>query len=195
MNCKLLRAVLVKVGESDGIGVQARSEHVTIYSTRSVRIDQKSAGTVFIASLQVDMDFSGDGPITIPKMPRQQLEAELETLARLLAINEQTTHSLASPMPYIGFACEDPATLAQLDARNVQQRAMFARQSAIANLGLISDIDPKELTDRPDGVALLAEALNSTAPLGRYLQLMRLFERAFKLGPGALTKPLTRIRE
>ncbi len=70
---------------------------------------------------------------------------------------------------------------------------MFARQGAVANLGLFSDIDPQVLFDRLDGVALLAEALNSPAPLGRYLQLMRLFERAFRRGPGRLTDPLVEL--
>jgi hypothetical protein len=39
----------------------------------------------------------------------------------------------------------------------------------------------------------LAEALNNQAPIGRYLQLMRLFERAFATGPHELTQPLATL--
>lgn len=45
--------------------------------------------------------------------------------------------------------------------------------------------------DRIDGVSLLTEALNAGSPLGQYGQLMRLFERAFHCGPGAVEGKLS----
>lgn len=42
------------------------------------------------------------------------------------------------------------------------------------------------LAERLDGVALLTEALNHRNALGRYHELVRLFERAFHLGPYGL---------
>src|SRR5258708_5246584 len=164
MDLYLLRAALVQIGQSEGgLGLQAQLGDVAIYSTQSARVDQKSVGSVFIASIKVaiDIDFERGEPIAIPDEPRRHAEAALETTARFLAIDAQATHSLASPMPFIGFTCDDPAILAQLDGRVVSQRAMFARQSATTNLGLFSDIDPHVLSDRLDGVALLAEALTS----------------------------------
>jgi hypothetical protein len=196
MDLYLLRAALVQIGQSEeGLGLRARLGDVTIYSTQSARIDQKLAGTIFVASSRVvtNIDLKSGEPITIPDEPRRKAEAALETTARLMAIDQQATHSLASPMPFIGFTCDDPAILVQLDGRIVLQRTMLAHQGATTNLGLFSDIDPQVLSDRLDGVALLAEALNTVAPLGRYLQLMRLFERAFRLGPGALTDPLANL--
>ncbi len=59
--------------------------------------------------------------------------------------------------------------------------------------------DPIELTefaalgDRPDGVALLSEAMSHTNPLGRYGQLLRVLERAFGRQIGKFDAELQRF--
>lgn len=189
----LLRAAVVQLGNNeDTFGLNAQLGDVTVSSTQPVRVDGKPVGIVFIASIPVSITAAQE-PLVIPDEPRRKAEATLETVARLLAIDRQTSHALSSPMPFVGFESDDPQAMSRLDGLAVSQRVMSARQGAIVNLGLFSDIDPQVLSDRLDGVALLGEALNSHAPLGRYMQLIRLFERAFKLGPGSLTKPLAEV--
>ncbi len=46
---------------------------------------------------------------------------------------------------------------------------------------------------RFDGVALLAEALSDAHPTGRFRELLRVFERAFTLGPHASIDPLAQF--
>jgi hypothetical protein len=111
-------------------------------------------------------------------------------MARLLAIDRGVDHSLSSPMPYLGIVAEE-SVLRLLDGRPVRQSVTSTRPGVKSRLGLLNDIDPATILGRLDGVALLAEALNSSAPLGRYMHLIRLFERAFGLPAAKLVQPLT----
>ena len=164
-----------------------------MYSTRPVRIDGKAAGTVFVAEVPISVPVDAREPLVIPEEPRRKAEATLETVARMLAIDRQISHALSSPMPFVGFVSSDTSDMAHLEGLSVTHKVLSASQGAIINLNIFSELDPHVLSGRLDGVALLSEALNSDAPLGRYMQLIRLFERAFKLGPGNLSGPLIEL--
>lgn len=191
MKLNLLRAVMAQVGSGDeSVGVQARLGDVAIFSTRAVRMEGKPVSNILVASLPVELSIESDSSLEIPDEPRKQAEATPETAVRLMAIDRRLTHSLSSPLPFVGFSSEEPSALEQLDGIKVKHRVVTAYQNASNAVGLFAGIDPKQLFDRLDGVALLAEALNSSTALGRYMQLIRLLERAFKLGPGSITRPL-----
>jgi hypothetical protein len=191
MNLNLLRAVLARVGNSnESLGIQAQLGDVVVFPTRSVRLQGESVSNLLIASLPVTVSLESDGSIEIPDEPRKLAEATLETAVRLMAIDRQEPHSLSSPLPFLGFASEDPSVLEQLDGVEVKNGVINVRPNARNALGLFDGIDPRLLMDRLDGVALLAEALNSSTALGRYMQLIRLLERAFKVGPSGITAPL-----
>jgi hypothetical protein len=190
----LLRAVVVRLGTNEEtFGLNAKLGDVTVYTTQPVQLEGKPLEIVFVASIPVSVAGEPDAPLVIPEEARHKAEATLETVVRLIAIDRQITHSLSSPMPFIGLASDDLDIMSQLDGKTVSHSVTSTRQSAIVSLGLFSEIDPQILNDRLDGVALLSEALNSTTSLGRYMQLIRLFERAFKDSPWKLTKPLAEL--
>ena len=56
------------------------------------------------------------------------------------------------------------------------------------------DVMAELLADRRDGIGLMAEALAHTHAMGRFHDLMRVFERAFALGPWDLVEPLAKFR-
>jgi hypothetical protein len=90
---------------------------------------------------------------------------------------------------------------AYLLAETPEERAWLASCSGLeTDFGGVNRL-PQQLTldeatlgalaDRTDGVALLAEALSHAHATGRFHELIRVFERAFALGPYDLIEPLT----
>ncbi|MCA1604159.1 MAG: hypothetical protein LC775_01440, partial [Acidobacteria bacterium] len=74
------------------------------------------------------------------------------------------------------MASEDADNLAQLEGRVLPLKSMAARDTVESPTKILETVGIDAFGDRLEGVALLAEALNSSSPLGRYSQLIRLFE-------------------
>jgi hypothetical protein len=131
-----------------------------------------------------------DGLVIVPEEPLRLTEALIETSANLVAISEQCKRSISSPMPSVAFHPEDQENRDWLDSTNGILRK--GSNGIVSPRGASIDIDTtlKLSSDRSDGVALLAEALAHEHPTGRFHELMRLFERAFRLGPYNLVQPL-----
>ena len=78
----------------------------------------------------------------------------------------------------------------------LQERAGLKREPSITRLVAASssltplDVPAALFADRADGLALLSDAIASTTPNGRYVDLLRLFERAFGLPPARLAVPV-----
>jgi hypothetical protein len=126
----------------------------------------------------------------VPEDPLKLTEALIETSANLVAISERCKRSIQSPMPSVAFLPEDQEAREWLDSTNGVLRN---RSGGVVSTGGPSiDIDTtlQLSSDRPDGVALLAEALAHEHPTGMFHEIMRLFERAFRLGPYKLVQPL-----
>lgn len=62
--------------------------------------------------------------------------------------------------------------------------------TASGDVGLLREDVVDALSDRMEGVALLAEALNTESVLGRYLEFLRMFESAFSRKVGSLGRYL-----
>lgn len=190
---RLVRAALVKIGDdaSPRIGnLQLNSTEVV--RTCNVSIKGKPPGAICVAFASVELEPNSDLAVLLSGQARHDAEEALEYLARLSAIEERTTHELSSPEPFIGLTSDNLDDLAQLDGRAValEPRVIRIRSKAEAAMNILGTVEMSALADRPEGVALLAEALNSRSPLGRYSQLIRLFESAFHLGSRGLTEPL-----
>ncbi len=99
-------------------------------------------------------------------------------------------YSLSSPDPCFAVLPDDESLLATLDGRRVVGLMSTGKQGGTGSTDIIEDVGLAALGDRLDGVALLAEALSQSTATGQYLQLIRLFERAFRLGPEGLKEPL-----
>lgn len=130
-----------------------------------------------------------DGLVIVPEGPLKQAEALIESAANLMAVSERCTRSISSPIPAVAFLPEDEETRAWLDGTN----GIFRSGSGIVSIGGIridSDTAINFTSDRPDGAALLAEALSHNHPTGTFHELLRVFERAFSLTSSALVTPL-----
>jgi hypothetical protein len=191
----LVRAALIAIGEpADDFAFEATVGGANIRTTSVVTIDGKPAGVVTLASVPTETPVPERGSITIPSDSRREAESALEAIAALLAIDRRATHVLSSPMPFVGFVSDDDPA-ADLDGLKVDARATRGIAEGIGEVGLMQGTHLAALRDRLDGVSLLGEALNQRTGLGEYLQLMRLFERAFRLGPFALARPLASFLE
>lgn len=132
--------------------------------------------------------FDSAGNVLVPQSPRVGLEAAIHEVADLASIAGGGPRRIFSILPEFGFfdlTVEDQALFATHAPLSVPQPIHFRLASAFHPL-LFHDLPFDALSDRPDGVRLLAEALSSTHPTGRFRELCRLFERAFAVGPHEL---------
>jgi hypothetical protein len=134
---------------------------------------------------------TGDGHVVVPDDAREAARTGLEIAANVVALSFACRRSLSSPNPYAAF-----------EAESDDERQWLAESAglhdgldgvAINSVHNTLEIDPavlNSLTDRWDGVALLSEAMAANRGTGRFIDFMRLFERAFRRPVGQLSKPL-----
>ena len=143
-----------------------------------------------------DMDLSRrpgltrDGLILVPEAERRRLEQSIERFADLLAVARRAKRRIFSAVP--------EAALRDLSK---QDREWLGSVYGFAIIGVnrihvdssvpLSDLPVAALTDRPDGVTLLAEAVSSDHETGQFRELCRVLERAFACGPFSLVDPVT----
>jgi hypothetical protein len=134
--------------------------------------------------------------VVVPGDARRVAERALESLVNTVAIAERCDRTIASAFPSVAFEPGDE-----------EGRAWLETYDGIYELGRVTDVpnltgDPillgdnevmAGLTDRWDGVALLAEAFAHEHPTGRLHELFRVFERAFALPARNLGAPLVRF--
>jgi hypothetical protein len=116
--------------------------------------------------------------VIVPEETRRAAEAALEAVANLVSLATGYSRTITSPNLQVAFRIETD-----------DDRRFFASCSGLrgAELGVsagrMSIYVDKEalahLSDRQEGVALVAEALAQHHPTGRYHELLRVFEQAF----------------
>lgn len=129
--------------------------------------------------------------VVVPDDARRGAERALEIVVNTVAIAERCGREIASPFPWVAFEPTDEAARQWLDtAEGIHELERVVDFPSITGvpIGLYESGVMDGLTDRWDGVALLAEAFAHTHPTGRLHELFRVFERAFalparKLGP------------
>ena len=137
---------------------------------------EKSLRLLLVADSQLGQrpELTKNGLIALPDTPRRAAEAALETLVNVIAVSKQCRRSLASPIPCFALVPEDAQSEQWL------RSAKGFVVNSTASVGAKFDIDVtqpdllKNLTDRLDGAALLAEALAHTHPTGEFHELIRL---------------------
>jgi hypothetical protein len=130
-----------------------------------------------------------DGLVVVPEGALKQAEASIEGSANLIAVSERCKRSISSPIPSVAFLPEDEETREWLDSTNGILRS-DAGIVSIGGFSVDSDTTLELSSDRPDGAALLAEALAHDHPTGMFHELLRVFERAFRLSSSELVQPL-----
>jgi hypothetical protein len=95
------------------------------------------------------------------------------------------------PNPYVAFEAESDDERTWLAESSGLDGGLEGvnNQSIRHRLDLESE-ELSSLTDRWDGVALLSEAFTATRATGRFIDFMRLFERAFRTAAPKLAAPL-----
>lgn len=135
---------------------------------------------------------TADCEVVIPDRERRVATVALETAANVLSLSFAARRSLSSPNPYIALLAETPEEERWLAESPGLHRGLdgVARQSLRVQLPLDSDAI-HSLRDRWDGVALMAEALSADHATGRFIEFMRVFERAFGLAAGGIAASLS----
>lgn len=190
----LMRAVVIGLGGDDHFPrMQGSLGDVDFWATEHVTQDSEPVGTVVVGRTVVDEPPVEDAVAmrAFVEEPRREVELVLESLGRLAAIDLRTSYHMSSPSVDVGVACDDDEGLTRLDGVAVAGSTGTALHLPAGPVGIFDDDLVGDLLDRLDGVALLAEALNHDAAIGRYGQLVRVFERAFAAANVALTTPLT----
>jgi hypothetical protein len=129
--------------------------------------------------------------VVVPERERNQARVALEIAANVIALSLGCRRELSSPNPYVAFEAQSDDERAWLAEASGLHGGLdgVALQSLAHRIPLESDA-LEHLSDRWDGVALVSEALSASRSTGRFLDLMRLFERAFKLSATRLGAPL-----
>jgi hypothetical protein len=134
---------------------------------------------------------TSEGYVVIPDDAREAARTALEIAANVVALNLGCARRLSSPVPYAAFEAETDDERKLLAASTGLEGGLDG--VAITSTSKTLDTDPavlNSLTDRWDGVALVAEATGAERGTRQFLDFMRLFERAFHRSVGQLARPL-----
>lgn len=135
-------------------------------------------------------DKTADNSIIVPEQERRRAEQAIEAVANIVSIAERCQREINSPSPCVAFIPEDNNEFEWLEFSS----GIFAGRDMIADARFQLNLGDElliSLSDRLDGVALLAEALAHTHATGKYHEFVRLFERAFLLPIARLEKKLS----
>jgi hypothetical protein len=126
-----------------------------------------------------------NGDVVVPDAARRKAERALELAANIVAIGNAGRSRLSSPGFCVAFIGEDDDEAEWLDG----QRGIPALGKLTSRPLITIPVEPAlfaQLGDRPDGIALLSEALAHDRLLARFRDLFRVFERAFRKAPTPL---------
>lgn len=144
--------------------------------------NKKADRRVFTATLRIAAlpDRDENNRLLIPDEPRKECEIAAEHMANLLAVAENVSRSILSPVNYVALEWETEKEKAFLES----SEGIFRQDKPEAAVHHRIEFTPeigKAIADRMSGVALLAEALSSGSPAGEYRDYARFIELAFKL--------------
>jgi hypothetical protein len=120
------------------------------------------------------------------------LETAIEKVANLISVKEGTPKIVKVPAVNIALLPQD-----EYDKKILEIAKYIEKSKTGSILGIKPEIKMdypemfKRVADRFDGVQLLAEAQSQVDEAGQFKEYVRFFERAFRLGPFDLIKPIT----
>jgi len=134
------------------------------------------------------------GQIAVSIEARRRAEAAILEYADVLAVTYQCRRDLRSPVPCVAVRPDNDDEAAVLK----QATGLAAPFLTRPRPRLLPPLGPgspaiAHLSDRIDGLALLADALSEDNAAGRVRDFFRLFERAFARGPGETGKLLAKF--
>lgn len=129
------------------------------------------------------------GHVLVPDDPRRLAEGAIELTADFVSVATGHARSLSSASLVVAFQTERDDDRTWLEAQ--QGLASAGKGVSVGRLSVAFDeSDLPHLFDREDGVALMGEVLAQSHLVGRYRELLRVFERAFAESGDRLVPPL-----
>lgn len=125
-------------------------------------------------------EINDEGYVIIPKDKRRELELNLETAVNLLSVFRGCSRSLSSASPSVALIPKNDLEWKRLGAAKGFLVGQSSTMSAHAQVPLEEKI-LLGMTDRLDGVSLMAEALSHRLESGRFREYVRIFEAAFAI--------------
>lgn len=193
----LLRLAIVTTGQPwlpEGKFAGFSYDRVEITASQ-INVEEPGSHALLTAGIKIRRPrINQKGEVVVPRATRRLLEGAIEGVADLAAISTRSSRTLSSLHPSIALD-----NLTEDDRRYLSRAANFARPGLRGRSRMHEKIEMTNaallglIIDRPDGVALLAEALSAGSITGQFHEYLRLFERAFKRGPDALTPPLAKF--
>ncbi|HBA87489.1 MAG TPA: hypothetical protein DCZ75_05725 [Geobacter sp.] len=144
------------------------------------------------AGLKHKPKVTAKGLVVVPPGQRKELEAAIEHSANLVSISANEKRSISSPSPCIAFLPEtedEKEWLARCAGIMFPVVSRFLPSSRYTFPDIADYVN--SLSDRRDGIALMAEALAHGHTTGKFHEYIRLFERAFRLSSKKLIHPLS----
>jgi hypothetical protein len=140
------------------------------------------------ADLEELPEINVDGYLVAPDDLREKVEESIEVASNFVGVAARCLRRISSPVPYLAFVASDDSERAYLDTA----RGLLLPDQLISMPSYRVPIEDalKYLSNRPDGAALLAEALAQDHAVGRFREFQRFFERAFACDAKKLAKQL-----
>jgi hypothetical protein len=130
--------------------------------------------------------------LEVPSGPRRSADLAIAEYADVLAVVHQCKRTIRSPQPSVALAPSDAAEHKMLaGVTGLRNPAGREPKGARVMPPAIPGQVIQTLTDRLDGLAMLADSLSEDTAIGRVRELFRLFERAFRESPSGCVDPLT----
>jgi hypothetical protein len=133
---------------------------------------------------------TAENEVVVPDRQRAAAEGAIEVAVELIAVSQGSRRGISSPWPPAVFQATDDDGRSWLDERVGVKHDRLKQRLLISQSLDLDESALNELLDRLDGVKLLNEVLAHDHATGRYHDLVRLFERAFKLSPPKLSEPV-----
>lgn len=130
---------------------------------------------------------NSDGFLILSEGERRKAELAIEAVANMFSIAERCRRRISSPSPCVALLPENDDEIEMLET----SPGILAERNSIPDVRFKLNLDNvlvSSLSDRMDGVALLAEALANTHATGKYHEFVRLYELAF-------SRPFTQLEK
>jgi hypothetical protein len=131
------------------------------------------------------------GEVVVPPHERADCERAVERATNMVAVAHGCSRQIASPWPCAVFVATSNAAREWLADRKGLRHGKL--KTAAVRTRDRMELDPaalNQLSDRDDGVALMAEALATGHATARFHEFVRLFERGFAKPSSQLVEPL-----
>lgn len=133
-----------------------------------------------------------NGLIIIPEQERKRAEYAIEHVANIISITERCSRKISSPTPHIALiGCNEQEKKWLSNSTGIYSQSLNV-YNPMVTITIDSEI-LSTLTDRVDGVSLLAEALSSSHLGNRYREFIRLIECAFQRTIPNIDKKLSKF--